>query len=313
MLSRSRSGTAPARQAISRFRRPTHVIVIAVLVATGGMLAGVDTAAAAGTGGLSYPPRLLQALPDASENGDGVTGGSDGCPQSHPHPVGGGVNLQGPDPDLDLEVHATGPAGNAWRVQANNSSGSDAQMTIYAICATGQYVYPHQTVSIAPGHTNAAKVSCPAGTKVVGGGVAIIGGDHTAEVGSSEPADGPDANHKIDDAWFGTAGAGADSLSMKVEAVCAKHGSYVVKVGTRTPLPDNDVAISVVLCPAGTRVTGGGVDIDGASTDLELHDGFPIDGSDVDGLPDDGWQSTVYNDGSGELHHMKTFAICKRV
>lgn len=294
--------------------RSTRVVVMAALVATSGMLVTIGTATAAGSGGLSYPPGLLQPLPDDSATGDGVTAGSVVCPSGHPHPVGGGVKIEGSDPDLDLEVHATAPSGNKWRALANNNSGSDAQMTIYAICAIGDYTYPHKTVNIASGHTNAAKVSCPVGRKVVGGGVSINGGNHSDEVTSSEPADGHDVNHKIDDAWFGSAGAGgAAAVTMTVTAVCAKHGTYVVKVGTRTNLVNNGLATSVVLCPSGTRVTGGGTDIDGASTDLELHDGFPIDGSDTDGLPDDGWQSTAYNDGSGQLHHMKTFAICKLV
>ena len=197
---------------------------------------------------------------------------------------------------------------------ANNSSGTDAQMTIYAICASGQYVYPHKTVSVAPGHTNAAKVSRPAGTKVVGGGVVGIGGDHSVEVGSSEPADGHDANHKIDDAWFGVANNGTNaSIHMEVDAVCAKHGQYTVIAGPRTALPNNAIATSAVACPHGTRVTGGGTDVTGGTTDSEVHDGFPIDGSDADTIRDDGWQSTAYNDNSGSLQHMKTFAICKTV
>ncbi len=119
---------------------------------------------------------------------------------------------------------------------------------------------------------------------------------------------------KIDDAWFGIAGNGSTApVTMTVTAVCAKHGTYVVKVGTRTAVPDGTSATTTVRWPSGTRVTGGGIDIDGADTHLELHDGFPIDGSDADIFPDDGWQGTAYNDGSGQVHHMKTFAICKQV
>lgn len=242
-------------------------------------------------------------------------GTPNGSPGGHPYPVGGGVKIEGADPDFDLEVHATAPTGSKWRVQGNNNSGSDAQMTVYAICATGDYTYPHKTVPIAPGHTKAVKVSCPIGRKVTGGGVAINGGNNSDEVTSSEPADGKDANHKIDDAWFGNAGDGGPGpVTMTVTAICAKHGTYVVKVGPSTNLMANGAGTSVVMCPSGTRVTGGGTDIDGASTDLELHDGFPVDGSDADGLPDDGWQSTGYNDRTGgSLHHMMTFAICKHV
>ena len=136
-------------------------------------LLAAGSADAAHTGGLVYPPACLEPVLDVSNNGDGVTGDSVACPKSHPHPTGGGVLIEGSDPKLDLEVHTTSPTlfNDGWKVQANNSSGADAQMTIYAICATGDFVYRSVTLSVAAGHVKGAKVTCPAGTKVVGGGV----------------------------------------------------------------------------------------------------------------------------------------------
>lgn len=233
------------------FLRSTRIVVIAALMATSGMLVAVGGAAGAGTGGLSYPPGSLQSLPDDSVSGDGVTAGTVPCPGAHPHPVGGGVKIEGTDPQLDLEVHATAPSGNNWGAAGNNNTGADAQMTIYAICAIGDYTYPHKTVSIADQHTNAVKVSCPIGRKVVGGGVTINGGNHSDEVTSSEPADGKDADHKINDAWFGNAGnGGGGTISMTVTAICASHGTYVVKVGTRKNVPNLGLATSSVMCPS---------------------------------------------------------------
>ena len=90
-------------------------------------------------------------------------------------------------------------------------------MTTFAVCAKGTYLYPHATVAIKPGHTKTLKVSCPAGSVVIGGGVNIIGGDHADEVRASEPADGADADHGIGDAWFGAAGNGSNvKVHMKV-------------------------------------------------------------------------------------------------
>ena len=287
-----------------------------VVVATAGMLLSAGSADAAHTGGLVYPPGLLESLPDVSNNAGGVSGDSVACPSSHPHPTGGGVLIEGVDSLLGLEVHATSPTllNDGWKIRANNSSGADAQMTIFAICATGQYLYPSVTKSVAAGHVRGAKVTCPAGTNVVGGGIIAVGGDHHVEVASSEPADGPDADHKPDDAWFGIANNGmARAIHMQVHAVCARRGRYTVVAGTRTLLPTDDIATSAVLCPAGTRVTGGGTAIEGASTDLEVHDGFPIDGSDTDTTRDDGWQGTAYNDGATSSAHMRVYAICKHV
>ncbi len=296
--------------------RSFPLVAVALVVAAGMMLATGGVASAA-SGGLSYPPRFTKGLPDDSATGDGVTSGSVLCPNGHPHVVGGGVDIEGADPNLDLEVKSTSPSstsGGGWSISANNSSGSAAQMTIYAICATGDYTYATRTVTIPAGDTNAAKARCPAGRKVIGGGVATHPGDHSVEVFISRPADGSDANSRLDDAWYGAAGNGTDSaVSMRVFAVCAKHGTYTVKVGPSVTVLDFDSATSTVKCPSGTRVTGGGASIDGASTDVELHDSFPIDGPDDDAFADDGWQSTMYNDLSGHTRHMRTYAICKHV
>jgi hypothetical protein len=316
MLGRSQGGRQLAGYLRLGSHRRMRAIMLATLVASTGALVATDGAALAATGGLSYPPALLTSVPDAGDTGDGVTSGEVNCPSGHPNPTGGGVDIAGSDPHLDLETKSSAPSvlHNGWDVQANNSSGTDAQMTVFAICTSTHLVYIHKTASIPAGGTRSAKAKCPAGTKVVGGGVSTVGGDHSVEVNSSEPADGNDADHKPDDAWFGTAGNGLGAaLTMEVDAVCTSHGHYTVVVGPRTTLPNKSIATSAVACPHGTRVTGGGTEIDRPSTDLEVHDGFPIDGSDADTTRDDGWQSTAYNDGSGSVAHMKTFAICKKV
>ena len=83
------------------FAEPVASSTIAVVVATAGVLLATGSADAAHTGGLVYPPGLLESVPDVSNNGDGVTGDSVACPGSHPHPTGGGVSAStGPDPSL---------------------------------------------------------------------------------------------------------------------------------------------------------------------------------------------------------------------
>ena len=317
MLRRSRVGTESAHRSHPASRqRAARLMVLATILATGGAITATDGVALAGTGGLVYIRSAVLPLPDTSGSGDGVTAASLACPSRHRNPTGGGVNISGPDPNLDLEIKSSGPGvlDDRWDVQGNNSSGSDAHMTLYAICSSSHLVYVHKTAHVPAGGTESAKARCPAGTKVVGGGVSTVGGDHSVEVNSSEPADGSDSNHKPDDAWFGTAnnGFGAD-LTMEVDAICSGHGQYTVVAGQRTTVPDGAIATSAVRCPHGTRVTGGGTDIDRPDTSLEVHDGFPIDGNDADTTRDDGWQSTVYNDDSGNTAHMKTFAICKKV
>lgn len=294
-----------------RIVRTVVPAVVALLAA--GLAISSASGAGSGGGGLNYPPAVVKAVPDASVNGDGITSGHVDCPQSHPETTGGGVQITGSDPKLDLEIHSTFPQlFGGWTSKANNSTGFQAHMTVYAICSTGSFKHPFNPVDVAPDSSRAAHVACPAGTKVSGGGVELLGGDHSVEVGTSAPSDGPDANNKPDDAWSGTGNNGTGgSVEMHVFAVCAKRGDYRVVESDRTPIPDNGSASAEVRCPAGSKVTGGGVDIRGVDPNLEVNSSFPTDGGDVGFTPDNGWQGIAYNDGTGNTDHMSTFAVCK--
>ena len=124
------------RQSSPGFLRSARVVVIAVVVATSGDAdRDQQHSSRRHRPGHHLSPRETSGTsPDDSATGDGVSTGNV-LPAGHPHPTGGGVQITGVDPQLDLEVHATGPSGRKWRVQGNNNSGSDAEMTIFAICA----------------------------------------------------------------------------------------------------------------------------------------------------------------------------------
>lgn len=271
-------------------------------------------ARAATTGGnLAYPASHTQTLPDDSATGSGVTSDQVSCPSDFPNPVGGGIHITGSDPGLDLEVHASAPTSTGWRTAGNNNSGGAAQMTTFAICAKGTYLHASKTVAIRPGFTKTAKVSCPAGTVVIGGGVNITDGDHAAEVRASEPADGADADHGIGDAWFGAAGNGGNTkVHMTVQAICdGSSATYKIKTHAPVLLTTGHSNSSQVMCPSGTRLVGGGADVSGSSTDNEIHEMFPIDNNDADANPDNGFKASGYNDGDPGTRQLITFAICK--
>ena len=308
--------SAAREWAMKGFSMRWRLVAVPGAVAIVLSLLGAAGVSAATTGGnLTYPAAHTQALPDDSATAAGVTSDQVGCPMDFPNPVGGGVRIDGTDPGLDLEVHSSAPGTNAWGVAANNNIGSTASMTTFAICAKGTYVYPHNTVTIKPGHSKTLKVSCPADTQVIGGGVAIVGGDHADEVRASEPADGSDADHAIGDAWFGAAGNGsAVKVKMTVTAICdGSSATYQIKFHAPVLLLTNHKNSAQVMCPSGTRVVGGGADITGSSTNMEIHDMYPIDGSDADSIPDNGFKATGYNDGDPGTRQLTTFVICKVV
>ena len=59
-------------------------------------------------------------------------------------------------------------------------------------------------------------------------------------------------------------------------------------------------------------MTGGGVDITGKSTDVEVGDTFPTDNGDAGTKPDNGWRASGNNDGSGATRSMRAFVICAK-
>jgi hypothetical protein len=64
-----------------------------------------------------------------------------------------------------------------------------------------------------------------------------------------------------------------------------------------------------VLCPGGRPVISGGVHITGSSLTIKVASTAPVDGSDNDNLPDDGWRATAINN-SGETESMTVRAQC---
>jgi hypothetical protein len=247
---------------------------------------------------------LTKGVPDA-----GRTTGSIRCPASHPHPTGGGIEIGGAPGGLgfeDLEVSTTAPTigESGWVAEANNHSGSAAQMTVTAICAKrGKYKYPFADKPIPPDDQVQKTVSCPDGTKVVGGGAETSSASFSVQLASSVPADGADRDSNADDGWLGAANNQSNSdQRLFVTAVCAESGRYKYVHSPRIPLPDDTQVAREVNCPNGTQITGGGVDITGIDLGIEVAGTFPIE---------NGWRAAANNDSSGRDERMQTVAICK--
>ncbi|MGH2973510.1 MAG: hypothetical protein ACRDLL_01385 [Solirubrobacterales bacterium] len=239
-------------------------------------------------------------------NGRGVAEAQ--CPDSHPRVTGGGVKITGDNSDFDLEVASTSPdlgggGPDKWLGEANNSSGSDAQMTTTAICDKGRVRYPNHGKGISPHGQATKRVSCPSGTKLTGGGVSTEGDSPKVEVAASKPFDGPDAN-STPDGWLGSGNNGTNSAkTLNVTAACADSGHYKYVHSATRPLPNNSEASASASCPVGTSVTGGGVENSGVDIGAEIESSFP--------LPDTDWIGRANNDNTGQAETVQTFAICK--
>ncbi len=290
------------------------LITVSALASLAAGLAAVHAPARRRAATLHYSSAGPIQVPDAGDNGTGVTETALNCPQSHPNPLGGGAQISGRESTLDLELKSSGPVfGGAWDVEANNSSGKKASMVAHAICARGNFVKVHKDGDpIPPGGEGAALVSCPRGTKLAGGGVVTSGGNHATEIGDTEPADGNDNNGKRDDAWFGSVNNGsADTVRFHVSADCARRGTYKVVSSRQERLPDNSQVTAFALCPRGSHVTSGGVRIEATNPNLEVAQSSPIDSGDQGLVPDNGWRGAANNQSTGSPSRVKTFAVCK--
>ena len=285
--------------------------------ALAGALAGlaiffaIGTAAGAGSGGLEYLTKSKSVPSTDSREFDAVF-----CPHGQSQIIGGGVEITGDNSDLGLEVGSTSPTRGgdpgSWFAEAINSSASPAQMTVTAICARGRFAYQRRERLVAAGGQDQLKAPCPAGTKVTGGGVITATDSLKVDVASTEPFDGPDPGSTPDDGWLGTANNGkSSSTRMVVLAACAKSGHYRYVHSAREPLPDNSEASAEARCPAGTTVTGGGIDNSGIDIGAEIRSTFPFDGGDIGFTPDDGWEGSANNDDTGRSERMQAFAICR--
>ncbi len=164
-----------------------------VLIASNSLNANVNSSYATGTTWRGYvnnnsgadtsftvyavcakPHKHYQVVTNSTDNPSGAQSSvSASCPSGTKVTGGGGVNSSF---DLAVNINTSIPDGNGWRVDANNASTGDNNLTTYAVCSgswpstTGYHVQLGTTVDNPPGAETQAVVSCASGQSVLGGG-----------------------------------------------------------------------------------------------------------------------------------------------
>src|SRR3954451_17772287 len=146
-----------------------------------------------------------------------------------------------------------------------------AALTIAAIAAapasagdTRGYSYGETAVNAPDGRLSGAKVSCPSGKPVVGGGVDSSGGlNDFMTIYSSGPFDGSDGDTLADDGWSGQVDRsdfGSESQTVRVYAICDTLKTTAGYTYTKKTLsvPEAKQSTVSVACPNGQPVVGGG-------------------------------------------------------
>jgi Ca2+-binding RTX toxin-like protein len=171
-----------------------------------------------------------------------------------------------------------------------------------------------------------AIATCPAGSRVVSGGVSTTGPAPVAELSSyglmlSGPLDSSGLTANTDDGdvarhWYGAVHNIADSPQLfKVFALCSRTSDAVVEA-TSFSLPVIGAGGAVARCPAGSRALGGGLGTTGAITLPIIYgmllsgprDETGVTGATVNGNIPREWASTMFNFGGGP--DFKAFALC---
>ena len=193
------------------------------------------------------------------------------------------------------------------------------------------------TFTVFPLETGSALATCPAGTRIVGGGVNATPPGGTGVglsplayfVQLSGPMDETGTTAGTDDgdvarSWYASVFNQSGTRGFRVFALCSRDSDAVVEaapfqVANNGNGPDRDTTgatFGAAICPAGTRPTGGGVGTtgpvpDGSSYDYVLRFGGPQDFTRElqDGEVARVWNSEVRNE-SGATRDFKAFALC---
>ena len=236
---------------------------LVVMPGVAGLIAATATPAAAAatappgyrivrTADLPAPPSILDTTGQAS------------CPTGTV-PWGGGAGFTDGFAAIGVSLETTEPVAGSWRARVNNASGAAQTFRIDVICANKPKGYKIAFASADnPPHADTpATASCPTGTVVLSGG-AFSTSDTTANILTSA---GPLGPHRFTAFMANTSDV---DQQMTTFAVCgAKPAKYAIVTQSESDMGVDDPALTPV-CPTGTSVLGGGLEVVNAGFDIAI-------------------------------------------
>jgi len=304
-------------------------------LATIGTARGATSAAAAGVVQASDATVAAKTF----SVGAGQAGSSSvGCPEGR-RVVGGGIGQsQSTSPTFGY-IQQSGPlsannksgeAARVWSAAVFNNSGAGVRTYwVFALCsATSTATIQVNPFTVEPRTVNGASVDCPAGKRVIGGGLAQL--DAVSPpfgwVQSSGPVDstGTTANTSSGDVaegWYASVfNFGAASRDFRVYAICADDSESDAAIQAKVvSVAPGQVGEATVACPDGRRVVGGGV---GQSVALNTPRGYiqesgPVDETGRTTFTESGdvarsWRASVHNppEVGAPTREFRIYAIC---
>jgi Ca2+-binding RTX toxin-like protein len=299
----------------------SRALIVAACISLWSLFPATGRAAPEGDATIQIDP--FTAQPNQAEDGQAF------CPPGT-RVVGGGVTsteatgsivqVSGPLDETGLTSNLTdGGVGRSWYAKVYNNSPSPNTYVSTAICSSGS----DATIQIDSFTVQAFVIEdgqafCPAGSRVVGGGV--TGTEATiSQVRVSGPLDETGLTSNLNDGDVGLSWYAkvwnldmADSNTFVSTAICSPGSDATIRTYPFTVQQDQS-GDGQAFCPAGTRVVGGGVTGTGATGSIVQVSG-PLDETGLTSNLTDGgvarsWYANVHNYGPGQNTYVST-AIC---
>jgi hypothetical protein len=286
------------------------------------------------------PPLIASAVVSSTTLAAGGTGAASvNCPAGTTG-LGGGIDLDnvltmkvtasgptfGNGTRLASQPDGSGPAPSGWRGSAISTDSSTHPIKVAAICGAGT----SRTSLVSSGTANAntfasIRLTCPAGTVAVGGGVdamlatmVVTASAPTFAANNNRLIFQPDGNAAAPNGWQASVlNPTATAQAFKAAVVCMPLPSAAAVVSSGSATAKGGFQAVRVTCPAGRVATGGGIDLQNVLT-MAVSSSGPTFAANNDRLisqpngtapPPVGWQaSTVNNDPA--VQPFKVAAIC---
>jgi hypothetical protein len=193
-----------------------------------------------------------------TEPNDSQASGSASC-ESGWTVVGGGVATPGTEGGLGVDVNSSYPISAGWAAFVNNTSGTSATFVVQAICVKKtpkRYAIASASVDNPSETQTTATATCPAKTKVLGGGGYSLSNGLSVGLNSTFPV------QPATKAFGWTVhmdNYSDDDTTVIVYAICGAASHYSITDGTKVSNPaGQETQAPAVNCPGATVVTGGG-------------------------------------------------------
>lgn len=203
-------------------------------------------------------------------------------------------------------------------VFAHNTTGIGGDTRVHAMCGPGKVRYPSRTAMLRLGDTKTAKISCPAGTRVLSGGVYLDGSNSDVHLHALLPFDDGDGNSRPDDGWkVKASNLGGAKKQFTAWAFCREDIRPVYPdLGSLTGVNAGNPAGAGGACPdQTTSLMGGAGQIRGQPNTRRITGLEPSDNTsktEPDTVPDDTLVTQVENNSASEAEY-GSHPICAAV